>query len=326
MRLFIKSFLSIRLLFSFDPVKGQSALADSLFYPDSLRYIIEVLASDSLNGRFTGTAENYKAALFIADEFQRAGLSHVSGNNGFFQEVKPMWYNVIGAIKGKSKPGQFIIFSAHYDHVGTDSTNPFPNDKFVAGNDQIFNGANDNASGVAAVISLAKYFKALNNNERTLLFIAFTGEELGLLGSQFLANELDSDSIVTVINIEMIGRSEFKNSRPYITGYEYSDLKEILNRNYQAFGDGSEKEFFKRDPYLKNLLFTRSDNYPFAVKGVPAHSIMLTSTDDKYYHHPDDEAWTLDYQKMQRIITGTALGTTGLVKGKDTPARIKRIY
>jgi hypothetical protein len=326
MRLFIKSFLSIRLLFSFDPVKGQSALADSLFHPDSLRYIIEVLASDSLNGRFTGTAENYKAALFIADEFQRAGLSHVSGNNGFFQEVKPMWYNVIGAIKGKSKPGQFIIFSAHYDHVGTDSTNPFPNDKFVAGNDQIFNGANDNASGVAAVISLAKYFKALNNNERTLLFIAFTGEELGLLGSQFLANELESDSIVTVINIEMIGRSEFKNSRPYITGYEYSDLKEILNRNYQAFGDGSEKEFFKRDPYLKNLLFTRSDNYPFAVKGVPAHSIMLTSTDDKYYHHPDDEAWTLDYQKMQRIITGTALGTTGLVKGKDTPARIKRIY
>lgn len=326
MRLFIKSFLSIRLLFSFDPVKGQSALADSLFHPDSLRYIIEVLASDSLNGRFTGTAENYKAALFIADEFQRAGLSHVSGNNGFFQEVKPMWYNVIGAIKGKSKPGQFIIFSAHYDHVGTDSTNPFPNDKFVAGNDQIFNGANDNASGVAAVISLAKYFKALNNNERTLLFIAFTGEELGLLGSQFLANELDSDSIVTVINIEMIGRSEFKNSRPYITGYEYSDLKEILNRNYQAFGDGSEKEFFKRDPYLKNLLFTRSDNYPFAAKGVPAHSIMLTSTDDKYYHHPDDEAWTLDYQKMQRIITGTALGTTGLVKGKDTPARIKRIY
>jgi hypothetical protein len=326
MRLFIKSFLSIRLLFSFDPVKGQSALADSLFHPDSLRYIIEVLASDSLNGRFTGTAENYKAALFIADQFQRAGLSHVSGNNGFFQEVKPMWYNVIGAIKGKSKPGQFIIFSAHYDHVGTDSTNPFPNDKFVAGNDQIFNGANDNASGVAAVISLAKYFKALNNNERTLLFIAFTGEELGLLGSQFLANELDSDSIVTVINIEMIGRSEFKNSRPYITGYEYSDLKEILNRNYQAFGDGSEKEFFKRDPYLKNLLFTRSDNYPFAVKGVPAHSIMLTSTDDKYYHHPDDEAWTLDYQKMQRIITGTALGTTGLVKGKDTPARIKRIY
>jgi len=196
----------------------------------------------------------------------------------------------------------------------------------VADNDQIFNGANDNASGVAAVISLAKYFKTLNNNERTLLFIAFTGEELGMLGSQFLASEFEPDSIVTVINIEMIGRSEFKIPRPYITGYEYSDLKKILNRNYHAFGDSSEKEFFKSDPYFKSSLFIRSDNYPFALKGVPAHSIMLTSPADKYYHHPDDEAWTLDYHKMKKIITGIAFGTTGLVKGNNTPARIKKSY
>jgi len=113
MRLFIKSFLSIQLLFSFHPVKGQSSLPDSLFHADSLRYIIEVLASDSLNGRFTGTPENHKAALFIADEFNKAGLIHVAGNNGFFQQVKPASFNVIGAIKGKSKPGQVIIFSAH---------------------------------------------------------------------------------------------------------------------------------------------------------------------------------------------------------------------
>src|SRR4030095_15750726 len=112
MRFFIKSFLLIQLQFTCSFVKGQSNLADSLFHPDSLRHIVEVLASDSLNGRFTGTAENYKAALFIADEFRKAGLSHVSGNNGFFQEIKPSWYNVIAAIKGKSKPGQLIIFSA----------------------------------------------------------------------------------------------------------------------------------------------------------------------------------------------------------------------
>jgi hypothetical protein len=326
MRVFIRSFLLIQFLFSFSLVKGQSSLTDSIFHPDSLRHIVEVLASDSLNGRFTGTPESFKAALFIADEFRKAGLNHVAGYNGFFQEVKPAWLNVIGAIKGKSKPGQLIIFSAHYDHVGTNSTNPFPNDKFVADNDQIFNGANDDASGVAAVISLAKYFKALDNNERTLLFIAFTGEELGLLGSEFLANEFHPDSIVAVINIEMIGRSEYKNPRPYLTGYEYSDLKKILNKNYQAFGDKTEREFFKIDPYIKSFLFIRSDNYSFALKGVPAHSIMLTSPEDKYYHHPDDEAWTLDYQKMKKVITGIAFGTTGLVKGLDTPGRIKRIY
>jgi len=326
MRSFIKSFLLIQFLFFSSLIKGQLSLTDSLFHPDSLRHIVEVLASDSMNGRFTGTKENLKAALFIADEFGKAGLSHVAGNSGFFQEVKPRWYNVIGAIKGKSKPGQIIIFSAHYDHVGTNSSNPFPNDKLVGNKDQIFNGANDNASGVAAVISLAKYFKALDNNERTLLFIAFTGEELGLLGSKFLANKFQPDSIVAVINIEMIGRSEYKNPKPYITGYEYSDLKKILNKSYQAIGDKTEIEFFTRDPYIKSLLFTRSDNYPFALEGVPAHSIMLTSPDDKYYHHPDDEAWTLDYQKMKKVVTGIAFGTTGLVKGLDTPGRIKRIY
>src|SRR5258705_2804766 len=303
MRFFIKLFLSIQLLLSFSFVKGQSSLADSLFHPDSLRHIVEILASDSLNGRFTGTVENFKAALFISDEFRKAGLSHVAGNTGFFQEIKPAWYNVIGAIKGKSNPGQLIIFSAHYDHVGTNSPKPDPNDKFGADNtDEIFNGANDDASGVGAVISIAKYFKALNNNERTLLFIAFTGEEIGLLGSQFLANEYEPDSIVAVINIEMIGRSEFKNQKPYITGYEYSDLKKILNRSYQVYGDKSEKEFFKIDPYIKSFLFTRSDNYPFALKGVPAHSIMLTPPEDKYYHHPDDESWTLDYRKMKKVI------------------------
>src|SRR4030095_3543834 len=326
MRFFIKSFLLIQLQFTCSFVKGQSNLADSLFHPDSLRHIVEVLASDSLNGRFTGTTESLEAADFIADEFEKAGLSSIAGNNGFFQEVKVAWFNVIGAIMGKTKPGQVIIFSAHYDHVGTNSTNPFPNDKFVGDNDQIFNGANDNASGVAAVISLAKYFKALDNNERTLLFIAFTGEELGLRGSEFLANKFQTDSIVAVINIEMIGRSEYKNPKPYITGYEYSDLKKILNKNYEAFGDKTEKEFFTRDPYIKSFLFTRSDNYPFALKGVPAHSIMLTSPGDKYYHHPDDEAWTLDYKKMKKVIKGIAFGTTGLVKGLDTPGRIKRIY
>jgi len=139
-------------------------------------------------------------------------------------------------------------------------------------------------------------------------------------------NKFQNDSIVAVINIEMIGRSEYKNPKPYITGYEYSDLKKVLNKNYQDFGDKTEKEFFIRDPYIKSFLFVRSDNYPFALEGFPEHYIMLTSPEDIYYHHPDDEAWTLDYQKMKKVIAGIAFGTTGLVKGLDTPGRIKRIY
>jgi len=214
MKFFIRSFLLLQFLFSFSLAKGQSSLIDSLFHTDSIRHIVEVLASDSLKGRFTGTKENLKAALFIADEFKKAGLSSVAGNNGFLQKVKPTWFNVIGAIKGKSKPGQLIIFSAHYDHVGSISTNPYPEAGSRTGaekGDTNYNGANDDASGVSAVISLAKYFKALNNNERTLLFVAFTGEELGLLGSKYFAADCEPDSIIAVINIEMIGRGQFSN-------------------------------------------------------------------------------------------------------------------
>lgn len=314
-------------LFSFLNTNSQPALTDSLFHPDTLRHIVDVLASDSLQGRFTGTLESYKAASFIAEEFGKAGLSHVAGNTGFLQEIQPAWYNVMGAIKGRSKQGQLIIFSAHYDHVGTARTNSILNNISSEDGDTIYNGANDNASGVAAVISLAKYFKRLDNNERTILFIAFTGEELGLLGSKFLADKFAADSIVAMINIEMIGREEFKNSKPFVTGYDRSNLLNILNRNYRSFaGEKAEKEFFRADPYLEEHLYQRSDHFPFAVKGVPAHSIELTSSTDEFYHHPDDETPTLDFGIMKKVIRAIAIGATGLVTGIDTPKRIRKAY
>jgi Zn-dependent M28 family amino/carboxypeptidase len=325
MRFFIKSFLLFQFVFSFSLVKAQSSLTDSLFHTDSLRHIVEVLASDSLKGRFTGTVENYKAAVFIAEEFKKAGLGTLAGNDGFFQEIKPFCFNVIGAIKGRSKPDQVIIFSAHYDHVGTTNTNPDPpvGNAFVEDGDVIYNGANDNASGVAAVISLAKYFKALGNNERTLLFVAFTGEELGLLGSKFLADNCEPDSIIAMVNIEMIGRSESNKVIPFVTGNYYSELLKILNRNYQAFTNKKGKSFFVGDPYPKEQLFERSDNYFFAMKGIPAHSIMLTEPTDKYYHSLNDEPETLEYDKMKKIIQAIAIGVGGLVAGTDTPKKIK---
>jgi hypothetical protein len=327
MRSIKKATVFIALFFYFLVGNSQSALVDSLFHPDSLRHIVGVLASDSLKGRFTGTAENYKAALFIADEFEKAGLNPVSGNNGFLQEIKPAWYNVMGAMRGKSKPGQIIIFSAHYDHVGTEKANSSWHKRGSDVGDTIYNGANDNASGVAAVISLAKYFAQIDNNERTLLFVAFTGEELGLLGSQFLAEELAADSIIAMINIEMIGRAEFKYSRPYISGYEKSNLISILNRNYRSLaGIRAEKEYFKTDAYTDEHLFIRSDHYPFALKGVPAHSIQLTSPKDEFYHHVNDETETLDFETMKKVIRGIAIGATGLVNGTDTPTRIRKMY
>ena len=330
MKFFIRSFLLFQFLFSFSLAKGQSSLIDSLFHTDSIRHIVEVLASDSLKGRLTGTTESLKAADFIADEFEKAGLSSVAGNIGFFQEVRTGWFNVIGAIKGKSKAGQLIIFSAHYDHVGSINTNPYPWAGSQVGaekGDTIYNGANDDATGVSAVISLAKYFKALNNNERTLLFVAFTGEELGLLGSKYFVADCEPDSIIAVINIEMIGRGSFSNSQPFVTGYEKSDLIDILNRNYRSLpGKKPEKNFFNIDKNINEFLFTRSDNFSFAVKGVPAHSIMVTSANDQYYHNLNDETKTLDFNLMKKVIRASAIGTTGIITGKDTPTRIKNAF
>src|ERR1051326_1111170 len=201
--------------FLFFSARTQTTIPDSLINKTDVKNILSFLASDSLKGRFTGTDENKKAADFIILQFKSAGLKPLSGYENYLMPSKA-WtknngyqfiYNVIAGLTGKTKPSEIIIFSAHYDHIGTLSTNPYRvihPEEFKQKRDSIYNGANDDASGVAALILLAKYFAALNNNERTLIFTAFSGEELGLLGSTALADKIVPNQTVAVINIEMI--------------------------------------------------------------------------------------------------------------------------
>jgi len=319
-----------------NPLEAQMHLPDTTFHPDSIRTIISFLASDQLKGRFTGSNEADSAAKFIAVEFQRAGLSPVASMDGYFSEFRfidrehkdTKGLNIIGAIEGKSKKEELIIFCAHYDHIGTLSTNPFPGFPVNVKKDPwdtIYNGANDNASGTAALIMLARYFKSSQINERTILFIAFSGEEQGTIGSGEFSTRFDPTDVVAVINIEMIGRGLFnKNDNPFITGGQFSNLREILNRRLkdQEIGPGGRKIAFKKDPYADENLFSRSDNYPFARKGVPAHTLMLTKPTDVYYHSVKDETNTLNFQNMSLIIKAIAISTEGLVSGADTPTRI----
>ena len=108
------------------------------------------------------------------------------------------------------------MISAHYDHLGIV--------KSVDG-DSIANGADDDASGTTAVISLAQYYKKLNNNERTLIFVAFTAEEVGGFGARHFSSLLNPDDVVAMFNIEMIGKeSKFGKNAAFITGYERSDF------------------------------------------------------------------------------------------------------
>lgn len=231
----------------------------------------------------------------------------LSGDAKYYDNLE---YNVVGMLKGKKRPEEIILFSAHYDHEGV----------FRRGRkrDSIMNGANDNASGTAALLTLARYFAKRNDNDRTLLFCAFAGEELGLKGSESFADEINASSIVAGINIEMIGISQYGKNDVFITGPGLSDLPAMLEKGFAATpvrvkpGPSEEKELFKR-----------SDNYSFVKKGVPAHTIMSSDDDEKCYHRPCDEAGRIEIDHMTTIIKAIAIAARSLIKGEETPKRIK---
>ncbi len=232
--------------------------------------------------------------------------------------------NVVGVIPGKSLPAgqagkkdEYVVFSAHYDHLGIGK--PDKN------GDSIYNGANDNAAGTTAVMMLAKYFGQLKNNERTLVFVAFTAEEIGGYGSRYFSKQLNPDKVVAMFNIEMIGTtSKWGTNSAYITGYEKSDMGKILQANLTG-----SKFKFEPDPYPKQNLFYRSDNATLAALGVPAHTISTAKmeeapNDEPNYHKQSDEIGTLDMKNMAEIIKAIALSSKTIVSGKDTPTRVEK--
>jgi hypothetical protein len=220
--------------------------------------------------------------------------------------------NVVGQLKGKTKPEESVIFSAHYDHLGVVQS---------ADGDSIANGADDDASGTTAVIELARYFKKKKNNNRSLIFAAFTAEEIGGFGSQYFSKQLDPDKVMAMFNIEMIGKpSKWGTNAAFITGFERSDFGTILQKNLK----GSAFQFHP-DPYTEQNLFYRSDNATLARLGVPAHSISTDQIDsDKLYHTVNDEFESLDMKNVVATIRAIALSATSIVDGTDTPTRIDK--
>ncbi len=222
-------------------------------------------------------------------------------------------FNVAGMLPGKSKAKEVVVFSGHYDHLGI---------RPAVNGDSIANGADDDASGVTAMISLAKYYKQLKKNERTLIFVAFTGEEVGGYGAKYFSNKQNPDDVVAMFNIEMIGKdSKFGKNSAFITGYERSDFGEILQKNLV----GTDFKFYP-DPYPTQNLFYRSDNATLAALGVPAHTISTDMIDvDPHYHKVTDEFKTLDVNNIIATIKAIALSSRTIVSGADTPKRIPKL-
>ncbi|MFA5245005.1 MAG: M20/M25/M40 family metallo-hydrolase [Pedobacter sp.] len=271
--------------------------------------IFKRLKDNLERGRIVEKPNDSGAAVFVLAETEASSYSINASN---IIEELPL-FNVAGMLPGKSKPNEYVLFSAHYDHLGVVQS--------VEG-DSIANGADDDASGTTAVIALAKYYKKLNNNERTLIFVAFTAEEVGGYGARHFSSRLNPDEVIAMFNIEMIGKeSKFGKNAAFITGYERSDFGEILQKNLE----GTDFKFYP-DPYPSQNLFYRSDNATLAALGVPAHTISTDQIDiDKFYHTVNDEFETLDADNIYSTIKAIALSARGIVSAKDTPKRIPKL-
>ena len=283
----------------------------------SVKKHLYTLASDEMEGRKPGTSGIEKAAKYIENEFKRIGLTTFEGLKTYRQtfnfrdrrsKKEITSANIIGVLEGNSKKDEYVIISAHYDHLGTKKS----------GEDKIYNGANDDASGVTGVLALAEYFKKVGN-ERTLVFVAFTAEEMGLLGSIHFGKGIDASKFVAGINLEMIGKiPSFGPNTAWLTGFERSDFGKIVQKNLI----GSGFQLFP-DPYKKFNLFFRSDNASLARLGVPSHTFSTTAIDvDKEYHQVSDEAETLNMTVITQTIQAVAKGTESIINGKDTPTRV----
>ena len=221
--------------------------------------------------------------------------------------------NVIGVLKG-SHPElskEAIIFSAHLDHIGQSSGN----------GDTIFNGADDDATGVTAVLSLADAYASLSKKpKRTIIFMTFWGEEKGLLGSKYYANNpiWPLEKTVANINIEMIGRPEGgAQEKCWMTGWNQSDLGELIKKEAAKIG----VEVFEH-PKFSAMLYGASDNASFVQKGVVAHSFSAGSLHDDY-HQVGDHWQKLELKHMTKVIQGLFIGSLAIASGEQTPKKSK---
>lgn len=267
---------------------------------ENLKKHVYYLADDKMKGRGTGSKQTEKAAKYIAKEFKKYGLAPL-GNNGYFQEFEAKVRrvvvpdsirkakNVIGFLDNGAE--KTIVIGAHYDHLG-EGKQGSSRDSSSYG--IIHNGADDNASGVAGLLELAKYYTENKAIEPfNFLFIAFGAEELGLVGSRYWVKNptLALDKIHWMLNMDMIGRFN-PSSGVSIIGYgtapEFEDIfKDIDKSQHVKHYTGYEGR-------------GGSDQTSFYEKNIPVLFFHTGGHDD--YHKPTDDAHKVDYISLKGIL------------------------
>ena len=217
-------------------------------------------------------------------------------------------WNAIGKLTGSDPrlSSQVILLSSHLDHLGTRQNAP--------GDDKIFNGADDDASGTVAVMELARVLASGKRPRRTIYFVCFGSEEAGGYGANYFVNNLPfpKEKLVANLEFEMIGRpdAKVKTEELWLTGYNRSNLGPELARR------GAK---LVPDPHPEENFFQRSDNYTLARQGIIAHTVSSFGLHTDY-HHSSDEVRTIDFMHMTRAINSMVSPVIWLVNSGFTPA------
>jgi hypothetical protein len=268
-----------------------------------IRGTMEFLASDAMQGRGSGSHDELVTAVYLASQLRQIGIEpagdeggyiqNVAGEFNFYREGKKQWRtrNVIGMLRGRDekRKDEVILLSAHMDHVGM---------REPVNGDNIYNGADDDASGCIAVLQLARALalKEDKRPKRTILFVFFGSEETGGQGDQYFLEHppVPLKNIVANLEFEMIGRPDpaVKPDELWLTGFERSNLGPELAKH------GAK---LVPDPHPKQSFFQRSDNYALAKQGVVAHTVSSFGLHADY-HRPSDDLAHLDFAHMEKAI------------------------
>jgi len=278
-----------------------------------LKELLYVYASDYFEGRDTGERGQKIAVDFLRNYYQKQNIEAAINTKNYFQEMilnirgkNVKTENVVAIIPGSENPEEYIVISAHLDHVGQK-------------NGQIYNGADDDGSGNVAMLEIAEAFqiavKENNRPKRSIIFLHVTGEEKGLLGSRYYTENplYPLKETIANLNIDMIGRLDPKRvdkdpNYIYLIGSdklsnELHEVSELVNRKYTNL-ILDYKFNAENDP---NRFYYRSDHYNFAKNGIPVIFYFNGTHED--YHQPTDTADKINYdilQKRAKLIFHTA--------------------
>ncbi|MCK9625505.1 MAG: M28 family peptidase [Bacteroidales bacterium] len=284
-----KPFVCIFLAVILAPLFAQNTvMIEQMVYQKKQEQILSYLADDMTQGRASGTNGKQLAEQFIISQFKKYGLKPYNWNyTQSFKYDSIAIRNVIGFIPAVGKSDEFVILSAHYDHIG-----------ILHGN--IYNGADDNASGVTAMLNIAEMFATMKiigkGPLKNIIFVAFDGKELSMSGSEYFVKNLTipKTNIACAINLDMLGTDLV----PPGNNPEYLIVlgNERLKKSYRGLIEKCKSKsninldidytFYGSKDFTK-LFYTMSDQYSFAKSGIPA--ILFTSAFHDYTYKPGDD-------------------------------------